>query len=379
MSSMNKDYDTLVGSIYDCAANPELWPDTLGQIRDTLGAEYCLIGYLDMEPTKYGKTPFVMRLNSPWNEAALDDLQKVIHEIPQGDLLFTSGVDVAWTQMSHTTEEEFHASGFFEKWAKPNNLRDTVNVTLFQRELFSGALSAPRGFGRDLYSSNEARFCERISPHIRRAVLINDLTDKGHLALTLYKQVLDRLSVAVFIVGLGQRLIFTNDAGDQLLSKGEYLHLVGGSLQSRREAGQATGLEQAVERALKGDAAIGITGIGVPLIGNDGDRAAAYVLPLSGKDVRGSLGTGHCAVFVARRGEQQPMAMEILRTLFDLTVTESRVALLVAKGDGPQSIAVALGITVNTVRTHLKHSFAKTGTSDQTALGGLVNGLLPPV
>ncbi len=24
----------LVGDIYDCAANPDLWPDTLGRVRD---------------------------------------------------------------------------------------------------------------------------------------------------------------------------------------------------------------------------------------------------------------------------------------------------------------------------------------------------------
>ena len=199
------------------------------------------------------------------------------------------------------------------------------------------------------------------------------------MALTLYKQVLDTLSVAVFIVGLGQRLVFTNAAGDKMLSQGEYLRLTGGMLQSGREAVQSTPLEHAIERALKGDTAIGITGIGVPLVGHDGDRAAAYVLPLAGKDVRGAMGAGHCAVFVARRGEQQPMAMEILRTLFDLTVSEARVALLVAKGDGPQMIADALGITVNTVRSHLKHCFAKTGTADQTGLSGAVNTLLPPV
>ena len=31
------DYDKLVGSIYDSAANPELWPDTLEQVRDAVG------------------------------------------------------------------------------------------------------------------------------------------------------------------------------------------------------------------------------------------------------------------------------------------------------------------------------------------------------
>jgi DNA-binding CsgD family transcriptional regulator len=164
-----------------------------------------------------------------------------------------------------------------------------------------------------------------------------------------------------------------------LLSDGNYLIQSNGMLQARRVAGDVSALDDAIDRASKGDAAIGITGIGVPLIGQNGDRAAAYVLPIAGKDLRGDLGQGHCAVFVARRGEQQPMAIEILRTLFDLTASEARIATLIAKGDGPQVIAESLGISVNTVRTHLQNTFAKTRAPDQTALSGLVNGLLPPV
>jgi DNA-binding CsgD family transcriptional regulator len=117
----------------------------------------------------------------------------------------------------------------------------------------------------------------------------------------------------------------------------------------------------------------------VPLVGANGERSAAYVLPIAGKDIRGDLGKGHCAVFISQRGEQQPMAIEILRTVFDLSPTEARVATLIAKGEGPVMIAESLGITVNTVRSHLARAFSKTGAGDQTALGALVNKLMPPI
>jgi DNA-binding CsgD family transcriptional regulator len=130
---------------------------------------------------------------------------------------------------------------------------------------------------------------------------------------------------------------------------------------------------------LQGDDVLGIRGIGVPLVGLSGERAAAYVLPLAGGDARRALGEGHCAVFVARRGEQQPMAMEVLRTLFDLTAAEARVSLLVSKGDNPQMIADGLNISLNTVRTHLKNSFAKTRCGEQVSLAGLINSLIPPL
>jgi DNA-binding CsgD family transcriptional regulator len=42
-------------------------------------------------------------------------------------------------------------------------------------------------------------------------------------------------------------------------------------------------------------------------------------------------------------------------------------------------ILKSLGITVNTVRSHLARAFSKTGAADQTALGALVNKMMPPI
>ena len=374
-----RDFDVLIGAIYDCAANPELWPDALSLIRDAVDGAYALVGFVDTSEMMYGKPPFAVRRNSAWDEERLLQLEAILSSIPEGGGMFDTGVDVAWTQLTRSDEAEFQTSDFYKYWAQPQGLRDTINTPYLHRANMTGMLSIPSYATREPYGEAEIRLIERLTPHVRRAMMINDLTDKGKLAMTLYRQVLDALSVAVFVVGLGRRLVFTNASGESMLSQGHALNLPQGTLQAKRIAGHSSALDEAIDRALKGDVAIGISGIGVPLISDDGERLAAYVLPISGKDVRGAIGLGHCAVFVARRGEQQPMALEILRTMFDLTVMEARVALMVAKGDGPQDIADTLKLSVNTIRTHLQHAFAKTRTSDQRELGGLINALLPPV
>jgi DNA-binding CsgD family transcriptional regulator len=375
---MSPNYDTLVSSIYDCAANPELWPDVCCQVRDALDAAFVVVGFIDMTAYHAGRVKWHRR-NSPWDECWLDTLDELIPSIPNGRMMYGLETDIAWTQLGSIPEQEFKQTDFYKRWVEPQKLRDTLNVKYLSRDRQHGVLGAPTMANRAPVSDAEKKLAESLSPHIRRAVMINDLTDNGRQAQALFRQVLDTLSVAVFIVGQGQKLVFTNAAGDQLLSEGQYLRLVSGNLQSRREPRRSATLEHAIEHAVKGDSAVGVAGIGIPLLNADGDRAAAYVLPLSGGDVRGEFGDGLCAVFVARRGEQPPMALDILRSLFDLTVSEARVALLVAKGDGPAGIAEALGVSVHTVRTHLKHCFAKTGSPDQTALSGAINVLMPPL
>lgn len=374
------DHDKLVGSIYDCAANPELWTSTLSVIRDELHAAYAMIGFADMSPLQFNQTPNITYQHSPWDVERLNQLPSLMQDVPGGEKIYSGSIDVAWTQLAQISRADFEKTHFNQVWAGPQGLSDCLAVSYVGRQQTVGILSCAKHFSQgDVFDNAQCKLAERLSPHLRRAMLINDVVDKGKLRLALQRHVLDSLTTPLFIVGLGGRLILTNAAGDQLLLEGQILTSQHGKLRSPGSAPHALAFEAAIQKAVRGDQAIGISGIGVPLINQHGERAAAYVLPIAGKDLRGDLGQGYCVVFVARRGEQQPMSIEILRTMFDLTVQEARVATLIAKGDGLLAVADALDVSINTVRSHLARSFAKTGTSDQAALGALVNQLIPPI
>jgi DNA-binding CsgD family transcriptional regulator len=198
----------------------------------------------------------------------------------------------------------------------------------------------------------------------------------AHSRVDLFKGLLDSLSISIFLIETGNRLIFTNAAGDAMLSDGTYVHSVCGVSSEYRTISLPLALADAVDRVTRG---ICTSGIGVSLASENGKQSAAYVLPISGKKLRGTQVLVYCAILVTQRSEQQPMVIDILRMMFDLTNSEARIASLIAKGHGPHTIAKTLGITINTVRSHLQHAFSKTNSSDQTALGALVNGLIAPV
>jgi DNA-binding CsgD family transcriptional regulator len=52
---------------------------------------------------------------------------------------------------------------------------------------------------------------------------------------------------------------------------------------------------------------------------------------------------------------------------------------VMAMGNGPQEAADVLGISLNTVKSHLQHIFEKTGTSGQTELMQLLLQSAAPV
>jgi DNA-binding CsgD family transcriptional regulator len=377
-------YNLLLTKIYDCAANPELWEDTLCTIRDEFGCAYASLFIADhstVHPNSLLSAPSTMMLvkTSPWDMSWFAKMNSIANEIPNVQSLLDLDIDTAWIQFRHASPDEVFASKFYKEWAEPQGLIDAMNLSFMKRASISGSITMARANGTNDFTDEQAQLAEALSPHIRRALAINDIVDKGRLAQSLLKSTLDQLACAVVILGPGRSLTFANSQGEAFLSAGEFIRTQMNILNPINLEPGGLALCDAIDRAATGDIGIGIRGIGVPLIAQSGERLAAYVLPLAGSGLRAELGRGNVAVFIARRNEQQPMLIEIMRTLFDMTLAEARVAAHLAQGQSPSGIAEALGVSVHTVRTHLGKAYAKSQTNDQTSLVSLVKSLSLPL
>ena len=77
-------------------------------------------------------------------------------------------------------------------------------------------------------------------------------------------------------------------------------------------------------------------------------------------------------LFVTDPEMRPEVAPDLVRRLFGLTESESRLASAIASGDSIDGAAESMGVTVSTARTYLKQVFAKTGTSRQGDLVRMV-------
>jgi len=80
-------------------------------------------------------------------------------------------------------------------------------------------------------------------------------------------------------------------------------------------------------------------------------------------------------VFIVDPDARLALPVQRLVDAFGLTAAEARVALAASAGDGTPAIARGLGLSANTVKTHLRRVYAKTGVSRQAALVRLVAAL----
>ena len=168
--------------------------------------------------------------------------------------------------------------------------------------------------------------------------------------------VLDLLRDAVLVVGRDAQPLLINRAAHMLLREGDGLVLSSrGVVASTPSATMA--LRRGIECAARGERG----SMQVP-------RTGRTPLALLVEPHPQALGGSAAAVVFATDNESRLLSTEALLARHKFTPTECSVARRLAAGVDLECIASELGISMNTVRGHLKQIFGKTRTHRQAEL-----------
>jgi DNA-binding CsgD family transcriptional regulator len=269
--------------------------------------------------------------------------------------------------------DEFLETRFYKEWARPQQLVDFVTAVL-EKSATGAALFGVFRHERHGPADDEMRRLMRlIIPHIRRAALIGRVIDLKAAEADSLADTVDGISAGMFMVDASARIVHANASGHAMLAQGSALRVVGGKL-APTDASAEQGLNEVCAMAERGDAAVGVKGIAIPLLALDGEHHVAHVLPLTSGARRraGATYTAAAAVFVHRAAPDTPSPQEVIGKLYKLTPTELRVLWAIVEVGGVPEVAEALGVAGTTVKTHLTRLFAKTGTNRQVDLVKLV-------
>ena len=372
----NAEFSGVVGTIYDCALDPALWPDA---IREVCGVTNCVAGLIEVSDLETR----MARLHQIWNYDA--DLLARMHQMHGAEVagfwasvpnLMTRPYDEPLTAMRDLPPGVLRSSRFYNEWALPQGYFDTVQLVVMRQRDRIGAIGLSRHVSAGDVTDRDLDVVRLLAPHIRRAVAISDVLNMQAIKIGTFESALDLLQAGVLLVDRDCRIIHANDAARAMLQEGSPIQSVRGELRTHLPQTTAA-LKKAVAVAV--EPAIGRSGIGVPLPRADGDPAHVHVLPLMSGETRSRLAPGaSAALFVTVKGKADPPA-EAIAALFDLSPAEIRIVQHLLAGKTPVEIADELGLALPTVRTHLARIFAKTGTSRQADLILLATQIAAPV
>jgi DNA-binding CsgD family transcriptional regulator len=376
--SVGPDFNALLDGIYGAIADPGQWPDTLTRISDYLGAVGGMVAYV--APPGRGRTFLVLGRLSPERSAiyqqhyAWNPWTVAMQDVPFGKaVILRSLVD----------KGALRKTGFYADVLAPQGIVDIVNVS-YRAMARDGSVGGV-GFCLSERGSEQAdeyaRRLQRLAPHLDRALeaslQMGRLAD-GTRQLARVMQLMP--NPALLLDGKG-RITQTNPPAESLLRAGDGLAFDrnGGLQLAAALPTETAALSKALMQALAVASGTGVE-LGGPLRLTRPSGAPPLLvlmvpLPPPVFALWELLEQARVMVLIVDPGAQSRAAVSAIQTTFGLTAAEARVAVLIASGlSGPQT-AATLGVSLTTVKTHLKRCFEKTGVHSQVGLARLVGAL----
>ena len=370
--------ERIVDEIYSAVADPARWPNLLTAVSDQIGVFGGMAAYVNLGrdetmmeigrlTPQFAKVYADRYVANPWNKA----MQRLT---PDRKVVRMSSL-VPFSAVNRTA---FHNDVLL-----PGSFVDGMSILLPSLAIdggFGGLWFAIQQRGLD-HAHESAQRLDALAPHLCRALeacikLAPQMDGTKQL-----ERILGLMPTAALLIDGRRRVRFANAAAEQLFVDRDGLAL---DRDKRLQAGsplpaEVVAFSRALDEAL--DVAAGADRrIGDPVRLTRMSAAGALLavpvpLPPPAFDLWRAVESARALVLVVDPNARQKSMMKGLQSAFGLTAAEARVVSLVASGlSGPQA-AKLLGVSPATVKTHLAHSFEKTGTRSQVALARLLSNL----
>ena len=222
----------------------------------------------------------------------------------------------------------------------------------------------------DGWSSAQLKLIRYLLPHIRQTVHMQQALDgAGALGASLGK-LLDTTGLGIVQLDARGRIVAANDRAWDVLRRGDGLLDKQGFLHARSPEDDAE-LQALLRRALPPFGAQGAGG-STMLRRASGPALVLHVNPVGRRETDARVWPVAALVLVIAPANQTRIDPAVAAAALGLTGMESRVAVLLAGGMSVREVAEATGRLESTIRTHLKHIFAKHSLARQADLVRLV-------
>ncbi len=369
-------FERILASLHEAALDRAHWANASALIEEALGAHGSSMTFGDGNSEEDIRIYFLWQffrgqrhpeLEREYHEVyyPLDERPPRIRHAPDSQLFHTTDL---------LTEEELKTSATYNELLVRGHARNSIHVRLDGPNGTRIIWGINDPVDRDGWSSAQLDSIRRLLPHIRQTVRVQQaLAGAGALGASLAK-LLDTTGLGIVQLDGRGRIVAANDRARDLLRTGDGLFDEGGSLYARTPEDNAE-LQGLLTRALPrfgGQGAGGSTMVKRPATL---PPLVLHVNPVGRQETDFHLWPVAALVLVADPAGGTRIDPAVAAAALGLTGMESRVAVLLAEGMSVREVAAATGRGESTIRSHVKHMFARHGLSRQADLVRLVLSL----
>jgi len=182
------------------------------------------------------------------------------------------------------------------------------------------------------------------------------------------REVLDRLPTGVVLVDQNKKIILANKSAKTIVAQGNGLHIKQSEIHAINILDNRK-LQELIVKASNLNYPLEESGGAVMVSRKLANHSMPILIsPLRSKEYSYGNRRAAAALFISDPDLEIPGPQEIFRKLYGLTPTEARLSSALLQGKNVMQVARELHIKVNTVRSHLKSIFLKTGANRQSEL-----------
>lgn len=363
------DLSGLLDRLYSAAQEPALWPAFLELFADHTTDGMVAIHRYDLSRGA-GDASISVRLDPEWGRKYREHYASVNPWMTRDPRRLVPGTFNAAAEA--LPEHDLLSSEWYQDFLRPQGYRDSLGVVASREDNEVVTLTTLRGAKAGPYGEREREVYRFVLPHLMRALSFEARLRRAEGNWLTARAVFDRLPFGVVQLDAGGAPCAVNRAAEEIFASGDGLALVRGRLVAATPAATAA-LQAAIAVAL----AVSRGGLVAPAdavaVGRpSGCRPfTVLVCPLR-PDCEVAAGEHGAVLFLSDPERTPPAAPALLRRLYGLTAAEARVTFELVAGRDLEAVSETLGVTLETVRTHLKRILAKTGTRRQAELVSVV-------
>ncbi|MGC4076047.1 MAG: helix-turn-helix transcriptional regulator [Rubrivivax sp.] len=353
----------LVHAIHAAGADDESWPEVLERLRSHLGARAVTLVHHQFlgggEVTLYesatggagGMTEYAAR--NPWFMSSCDYQPG---RVMTGDELIST--------------PDLRRTDFYREVLQPRGLLHLLCGVVDQRQRGAHVLAAYRAENEPAFDAGQKAELSLLLQHVTLSMRSQwrwqEANDLAHALLRLSDQ---DTNPAILVSADGEP-VHTNAAGAQLLERRQGLRVDGCRVVASHPQDRRLLAGTIARVAHEAPCAEAPRPAVLTLAGLPDEPPIVVVVRPAGAVFRRHAGGSRGLALLAVRGAQpqhDPAACVFARQ-YELTAAQARVSALVFSGQSLATIARSLGLSDNTVRSHLKQVFQKTDTHSQMEL-----------
>jgi DNA-binding CsgD family transcriptional regulator len=360
----------LIDTCYAAALEPERWQEVAELVSERFGGSPVTLGFILPGSAE------VQYYTVGVDHARQDTYAEHLLAEGRWTTRFTAHFADRFGQIDEVmAEQRIEDTILYRDWLKPQGfgpIWPVGHTIVDDRGTPIGGFVLFRREGEGDFDPSAMEAMQPFVPHFRRATMTWLALQGAQQVRGALAEAMDLLPTGLILLDERRNIVLKNRGADRILKLNDGIRADGGgpSLEDARQNAEFQSLiADAIESSRGGQAvSTGFLAVKRP---SAKQAFATMVAPLLGNSSQ-VMGGAVVAIFIADPVGGRLQDPEVLASLYSLTNSEAELVRLLADGLSLEEVATKRGVSMNTARSHLKHVFAKTGTSRQGELVRLI-------